>query len=235
MNSATSPRSSEKFPASLEKVRGVILDLDGTLYDQKRLRLRMASELIRHYLFRPWLLKEVLILFHFRRHREMLAEAGASDVSRQQFVATAGRCSCSVEQVESVVQKWLFLRPLPYLASCRYPFVDILLSWLSNQQIMVAVLSDYPPEGKLKALRLGDVPCYSSTDSCIDRLKPDPAGLLHICQRWNLSPGQCLVIGDRDDRDGEAARRAGMHYIIANNGLDFARIGQLLELSPARL
>jgi len=26
------------------------------------------------------------------------------------------------------------------------------------------------------------------------------------------APSQCLVIGDREDRDGEAARAAGMRY-----------------------
>ena len=90
-------------------------------------------------------------------------------------------------------------------------------------------LSDYPTERKLKALNMETVLSFSSLDSCIDRLKPDPKGLLHICRCWKLLPGECLVIGDRDDRDGEAARRAGMNYIIVPHGLKFSNVNQLFD------
>ncbi len=26
--------------------------------------------------------------------------------------------------------------------------------------------------------------------------KPDPAGILHICQSWNIAPAECLMVGD---------------------------------------
>lgn len=221
--------SNENLPPGLKNIRGVILDLDGTLYNQKRLRIWMALDLFCRYLFSPWRLKDVLILFHFRRIRESLAEAGEGDVSKQQLLLTAGKCNCSVQQVETVVEEWMYRRPLQNLPSCRYSFVDTLLSWVEEQQIMVAVLSDYPTKGKLEALRLTDVISYSSVDPNINSLKPDPAGLLYICQTWNLLPGECLVIGDRDERDGEAARRAGMHYVIVPKGLKISGMNQLFQ------
>lgn len=219
----------EKFSAVLGQVRGVILDLDGTLYNQKKLRVRMALELMRHCLFRPWLIREVLILFHFRRIRESLAEAGQSDVSRQQFLLTARKCHCGPEEVLDVVDDWLYRRPLRHLARYRYPLVDSLLSFLSGRQIMIAVLSDHPAETKLKALQVEGVFSCSSQDPSIDKLKPDPAGVLHICSHWGIAPSQCLVIGDRDDRDGEAARRAGAWYVVVPDGLQFKTIDQMFE------
>jgi HAD superfamily hydrolase (TIGR01509 family) len=42
------------------------------------------------------------------------------------------------------------------------------------------------------------------------RLKPDPEGYLSAAERLGIAPERCLVIGDRDDADGAAARAAGM-------------------------
>lgn len=230
MNASLSPCSAEeKVSAALGQVRGVILDLDGTLYNQKMLRARMALELIGYFLIRPWLIRELLILFHFRRIRESLAEAGQTDVCRQQFLLTAKKCNCDTKKVLDVVDEWLYRRPLQHMALFRYPLVGSLLSLFSGRQIMVAVLSDHPPEAKLKALQVEGIFSCSSQDPSIDKLKPDPAGVLHICGYWGIEPSQCLVIGDRDDRDGEAARRAGARYIVVPDGLKFKTIDQMFE------
>lgn len=214
-------------PDSWKNFKGVILDLDGTLYNQKRLRVRMAAELFRFYSLRPWRWRELYILFSFRRLRELLAETGQGDISLLQFKLTAEKCHCSIKLVEFVIDEWLHRRPLRHLASCRYPLVDELVDCLLMNKLQIAVLSDYPPEAKLRALNLEKIDSWASTDRCIDRLKPDPAGVLHISRFWGVSPGQCLVIGDRDDRDGEAARRGGMRYLILPDGFKFSSLGQL--------
>ena len=41
-------------------------------------------------------------------------------------------------------------------------------------------------------------------------LKPHPEGYLSAAERLGVAPSACLVIGDRDDADGAAARAAGM-------------------------
>ena len=44
------------------------------------------------------------------------------------------------------------------------------------------------------------------------RLKPWPDGYLLAAERLGIHPGECLVVGDRADADGEAARRGGMAF-----------------------
>ena len=44
-------------------------------------------------------------------------------------------------------------------------------------------------------------------------LKPAPRPFSEIAQYWNLPVDKILVIGDRDDTDGNAARNAGMRFI----------------------
>ena len=67
-------------------------------------------------------------------------------------------------------------------------------------------------------LRLPDGECVF--DACVavgepdgpSRLKPAPDGFLLAAERLGVEPRNCLVLGDRPDADGEAARRAGMDF-----------------------
>jgi HAD superfamily hydrolase (TIGR01509 family) len=43
-------------------------------------------------------------------------------------------------------------------------------------------------------------------------LKPHPEGYLLAAQALSVDPSRCLVIGDRPDADGEAARAAQMAF-----------------------
>lgn len=74
--------------------------------------------------------------------------------------------------------------------------------------------------------------------------KPDPAGLLHVCEAWNLTPAEVVMVGDYRF-DIEAGRAAGMRTILYTRrrpatGLPgaeladfhlecFSRAGELLE------
>ncbi|MCB9916751.1 MAG: HAD hydrolase-like protein, partial [Planctomycetes bacterium] len=39
-----------------------------------------------------------------------------------------------------------------------------------------------------------------------------PDGYLEAARRLGVAPAECLVVGDRDDADGAAARAAGMAF-----------------------
>jgi beta-phosphoglucomutase-like phosphatase (HAD superfamily) len=43
-------------------------------------------------------------------------------------------------------------------------------------------------------------------------LKPHPEGYVTAAERLGVAPGRCLVVGDRMDVDGEAAKLAGMAF-----------------------
>ena len=75
-----------------------------------------------------------------------------------------------------------------------------------------AIVSDYPARHKLAALqavKLFDSVVASGEAGGPSELKPRPDGFLLAARQLQLSPADCLVIGDRHDADGEAARCAG--------------------------
>ena len=98
-----------------------------------------------------------------------------------------------------------------------YTGVKELFAGIREKGITIGVYSDYPGEDKLSAMGLDADLVIDSTQPDIDRLKPDPAGLLYLCRHFGYRPEECLFIGDRDERDGACARNAGMPYLIIDS------------------
>jgi phosphoglycolate phosphatase len=195
----------------------VVFDVDGTLYDQRRLRLGMLRQLMGHT-WQSRSLDTLLILRTFRRVREALGELGddqaGADFITLQYAQTASRHGTTPAAVRALTDEWMERRPLPLLAACRYPQVAELFAGLRAAGKRVAAFSDYPAVAKLAALGLRADVVVCATDPGIARLKPDPAGLLAILRQTGVAPERALMIGDRFDRDAAAAERAGMRALI---------------------
>ena len=192
--------------------KAVIFDVDGTLYRQRPLRQKMLLALLGHYARRPWRWRELQMLSRFRAEREKRPGAVGPDLENAQY--TWGGYPAA--QVRPVVQRWIFDYPNQYLAACAYPGVADFFAALRRQGIKIGVYSDYPAQAKLAALGLTADVVVSSTDAAVDRLKPDPAGLLHAARQLGVAPADCLFIGDRPELDGECARRAQVPFLLVN-------------------
>jgi putative hydrolase of the HAD superfamily len=192
----------------------LILDVDGTLYDQSKLRKRMLIELLKYYIVRPLKLKELLILYHFRALREKMAGFEGTDLESEQYLWCAAKLEVPVEKVKSVVKKWIFEFPNPFLMECSYPGIKSLIQLLNQHRLGTAIYSDYSAVEKLKAL---DNLCVdlvvSSTDKQISCLKPSPKGLIFIMEKMNIISSECLYIGDREEIDGFCAAAARIPFI----------------------
>ncbi len=196
------------------KVKVVIFDVDGTLYDQRKLRKYMLMALLKYYIVNPLCLKELKILIDFRNEREKQAFKTVNNLENAQYIWGAQASGVSPEMVRDVVKKWIFRIPLKYISYCCYLGVLEFFENLCKRGITTAIFSDYPAEEKMSALGLSPSYIVCSTDKNVDRFKPDPRGLFVITEKLGVSIENCLFIGDRDERDGECARKAGMPYLI---------------------
>jgi HAD superfamily hydrolase (TIGR01509 family) len=197
-------------------IRGVIFDLDGTLYSQPMLRSLMAAEMALLPLLSPirgW--RCVHALASYRRAQESLRQRAAVR-SDDQLVIASREAGLPLAEVEQIVSEWMIDRPLKYLRFCRMRGLMPLLNFLAGARVRLGVLSDYAPLEKLRALGLADrfSPVLCSTDPGIGALKPSPRGLLHVCRAWRLDPAEVLVVGDREDVDARSAAAAGMPCVI---------------------
>ena len=198
---------------SWSRLRVVVFDVDGTLYDQRPLRRRMWLALIAHCLARPREITVLRTLRLYRRLREELAEEASEAIGRLQYERPASLLGLSPEAVQLAVETWMHQRPLPLLRRCRYPGVERVFEALRASGRTIAIFSDYPAEAKLKALGLRADIAVCATDPDVQRLKPHPLGLQRVLERAGAGPEECLFIGDRDERDGACARRLGVRYL----------------------
>lgn len=199
-------------------IKAVIFDVDGTLYNQRNLRKIMAFELLKSCMLRTMRWREIKIISCFRKERERRALEDIADLDSLQYIWAAEALNTSPEKVKEVIGKWMYKAPLKYLRGCCFPEAARFMEVLRQKGIITAVFSDYPSAEKLQAMGMKPEFIVSATDKNIDRLKPDPKGLLVLTEQFKISPENCLFIGDRDDRDGECARRAGMPYLILEKG-----------------
>ena len=195
-----------------------LVDLDGTLYTARWVKLGMAAELA---LF-GW--SALATLRQFRHDHEALRAdvaagkalpASYASPFAGQLARTADALALPVPQVERVVRDWMFERPRKWIG--RFPRRTLLAELAAFRAAggRTALVSDYPAERKLDALgarALFEVVVANGEVNGPKRLKPDPEGYLHAAELLGVPPSRCLVIGDRDDADGAAARAAGMAF-----------------------
>jgi HAD superfamily hydrolase (TIGR01549 family) len=193
-----------------------LVDLDGTLYRQTPVKLAMAAELL---LF-GWGSIATLRTFRHAHEELRLLTDGATDEKspfERQLELAARKLGRETPVVERHVREWMFERPLKWVARAKR---QALLTALADYRAgggKTALVSDYPATAKLRALdahTLFDIVVSNGEPGGPRRLKPDPEGYLAAAERLGIAPQHCLVIGDRDDADGQAARNAGMAVAI---------------------
>jgi FMN phosphatase YigB (HAD superfamily) len=204
------------MPLDWDRVHLVVFDVDGTLYRQRPLRLRMARDILLHTLLKRDL-NVVAVLAKYRRIRERLGDEEAIDFERALIAQTAVATGNSPDRVRAIVSEWVERRPLRYLAACRYPGLIQLFAGLRRSGKSIGILSDYPAKAKLEALNLTANYVVFAGDEGIGLLKPHPRGLASLITAAGVEPHQTVVIGDRVDRDGLVARRAGAQALIKSS------------------
>jgi FMN phosphatase YigB (HAD superfamily) len=190
-----------------------LVDLDGTLYKSRPVQLAMALELL---LFGWGAIKTLRTFRH--AHEELRginpdAAALASSPFQRQLDHAAKKLSRPSADVERTVREWMFRRPLKWVARSKRTALLQQLASFRESGGKLALVSDYPATAKLQALGaagLFHLVVSNGEPGGPSRLKPDPEGYLSAAQQLGVGPEACLVIGDRDDADGVAARAAGM-------------------------
>lgn len=196
--------------------RAWLCDLDGTLYDAASVKWWMAIELLAlgpHH---------IPFLRAFRHAHEALRAEQLRDAALEfdpspfdEQLRRALRAGASEDRARQIALDWMVQRPGKWLKrALRQALINEISAFRAAGGV-TAIVSDYPARQKLEAmglLELFDVVVASGEHRAVRRLKPAPDGFLQAASELGVTPADCLVLGDRDDADGEAARRAGMPF-----------------------
>ena len=200
--------------ADWRDVRLVAFDVDGTLYKQRPLRLRMGRDMLIHAVVNCDR-NAISVVGAYRRIRERLAAEEVVDFDRVLVAETAKATSMSPERVKAIASEWIETRPLRYLKSCIFSGVPQLFAGLQRAGKKIGIFSDYPATEKLAAMGLAAHHVVAASE--VGVLKPHARGLQSLMAAAGAAAQETLFIGDRADRDGVAGQRAGVRILIRSS------------------
>ena len=193
------------------KFNAVAFDLDGTLYPNFRLYARLL----------PFLLKELRLVMALGRSRTAIRNSYKEeecismdndgdfyDVQARLMGTMLGQAAGKArERTEQLIYRgWE-----PIFSKIRlFPHVRETLDAFHRKKVKMAMLSDFPPEAKLKNL---DLSGYWDVILCSERtgrLKPDKKPFLDLISMMGLPPENILYVGNSIPYDVEGARNTGM-------------------------
>jgi putative hydrolase of the HAD superfamily len=177
--------------------RALTFDVDGTLYDVRRQKLRIVPQMLRH----------PLILSGFKETVEEMRGEKVDNFRAELARRLGARVGVADGKVRQVLNHVVF-GAWPASFNERTPFRGVHEA-LSSIRLPRAVVSDYDPDEKLR--RMGLDHGWSALISCerLGALKPLPDGLLAAAEKMGVKPSEILHIGDRADTDEAMALAAG--------------------------
>ena len=121
------------------------------------------------------------------------------------------------ERVQKAVGFFMLDAPLKLLPQYRDEVMYSIIEQLREKKITIVIYSDYPVEDKLKALGITADFCFTSADAEIGCMKPDPKGIRVILDTLGIGADEAVMIGDRYEKDGLAAKANNVDYIIVSS------------------
>lgn len=196
---------------TLPCIRGVTLDVDGTLYDFRTMMRAGFPALL-------FMRRDFFDLFQVRDGMRGLGPLSDFRTEQARRLSQLRRISLGEARalVEDMVdRRWtrVFARVKPFRGLRR------VLEELARGGLRLGLVSEYPIEPKLSLLGLADLPIAAKV-CCeeVGALKPHPAAFRAAAERMELPPGEILHVGDREDSDVAGARCAGMRVALLGRG-----------------
>ena len=190
-------------------IEAVIFDLDGTIYNKRRLPAHLIA---RNILWLPLLSAE-------QKTRKAMRGMylGSKEAFYTEFFL---RMAQGRSFAPAMARWWYFHKYMPSMVSTLkqhyrpQPWFGGFLMECRKRHLRVVVYSDYGfVEEKLFALGLhADMFEFVVSAPSLGGLKPAKECAQEIAKRLNIPPDRCLFIGDRDDTDGASARTIGAKF-----------------------
>lgn len=183
-------------------VKGVIFDLDDTLYSEKQ-----------------------YVQSGYQKIGEYLGRIDAAEKLWKFFIAGKPAIDCYLEEIGETEKKAdclaVYRAQIPEIDL--YEGVSDLIQALQNNGIKVGIITDGRPEGqrnKLKALGLDErIEDIIVTDELggVQFRKPNDISFRIIQNRWRIPFEQIVYVGDNPNKDFQAPKQLGMRWAYFKN------------------
>jgi FMN phosphatase YigB (HAD superfamily) len=188
-------------------IEGVAFDLDGTLYPNYRLNIRLL----------PLAIKEVPFLIAFSKVRKIIRKEQKNGIVqydnfyKHQAEITAQLLDAPPELIKEKIDVFIYRGWEPLFKKVKL-FNNVLetLTALRNAGYKLGLLSDFPPEKKIEYLGLSRFWDAVHCSEYSGALKPHPLSFVKLAEQMNLPPEKILYVGNSLSYDVGGASKAGM-------------------------
>lgn len=183
-------------------IKVVAFDIDGTLYEEKKLNSR--------------------IIFHFLAHLRFFSHYGLARVDLRKrddyenFTAAqaemmAKRLHCTPEQAQAKLDKIVYVGLRKYFKrfDCAKGSRELIIR-LKEAGVKIALLSDFPPEQKGDIWGLKPYCDLLLGSEEVGALKPSPKAFLVMAERFGVSTSEIFYIGNNHKYDVVGPKKIGM-------------------------
>ena len=210
------------------KIKGILFDVDGTLYHQTLLRPIMILLFVSFNIHNPKeLLRKARVIIAYRKAQENLRYSlqGSSNCSIRQIDLAINNTGESHGYISKTIIEWFEKRPLSFLRLCHRRGLNSVLDLLLQKGFKLGVFSDYPTWDKLQALKVCEYfsTVVSANDPEVKGFKPKTNGFAVAARRMGLKPSEVLYVGDRAEVDGIGASAVGMPVVILKGFFDLKK------------
>lgn len=193
----------------IERIKVVSWDVDGTLYALSRAKRMFLNQFFRNVLHRsPGLCFRELLELH--KLRKLVSE-----IRTRGGVIDSSELASNRSDLLAIEECWYgeAIRRAGLREGTRE-----LIEKVHTLGLPQVIISDFYSSYKLTALGLFDVFNTVYAGENLGFIKPSPRIFTTVVQDLNIEPQNLLHIGDREDRDGVAARAAGCQVAIIGSG-----------------
>jgi len=198
-------------------IEGIAFDLDGTLYPNYRLNIRLL----------PFILKEWRLLSAFGKTREIIRReqeetlknspvdsqfsVPKGDFYQYQADITAKILGVPAEPLKEKIERLIYKGWEPLFKNIKL-FRNVIktLTALKNAGLKMGLLSDFPPETKLEYLKIRGIWDVVHCSEHCGAIKPHPLSFLKLAAEMGLPCGRIMYVGNSHSYDVIGAFKAGM-------------------------
>ena len=192
------------------KFSAIAFDLDGTLYPDLKLFVRLI----------PFVLKENRLLRAMGKARKQLRAGGnpEEDFYKVQADIMAKILKKPANDIREKTEKLIYRGWEIHFRKIRlFPHIKETLDLFNKNGLKLGLLSDFPPDIKIEYLGLKDYWKALVCSEFCGKLKPDPLSFLELAKALETRPEEILYVGNNYSYDVIGAQRAGMKTALIQN------------------
>jgi len=166
-------------------------------------------------------LRHPRVLSAWQKETEAIRGQRHTDIHGWVAEQVAEKIGIESSKAAAIIQKVIFeTYPSKFAPSDLLPGLQALFDEIDQRGILRAVVSDHPVEKKLAGLAQSAGWACRIDCSALGAMKPLPDGLFKAAEAMHLKVEDLILIGDRENTDGEMAANAGIPALIRHRDWD---------------